>query len=214
MTRIYMVDDHELVRDGLRAMLEAGGHTVVGVADEPARALAEVLQLAPDLLLLDLNLAQGGSGLDLLTELRRRALPVRTLVLTISARPQDVATAVQLGAAGYLLKNSSRADLLAAIEAVMSGKSVLGRDVGELALRALQGDHEADRLALLSPRERQILAMVVRGQTSPAIGERLHLSPNTVDTYRSRIMVKLGLDDLPALVRFAIRAGVIDTDGN
>jgi len=214
MSRIYIVDDHELVRDGLRAMVEAGGHTVVGVEEEPVRALADVLRLSPDLLLLDLNLAKGSSGLDLLTEIRRRSLPLRTLVLTISAKPQDVATAVQLGAAGYLLKNASRADLLAAIDTVMAGQSYLGRDVGELAVRALQGERDADPLAPLSPRERQILARVVRGQSSAAIGLALHLSPNTVDTYRSRLMVKLGLEDLPALVRFAIRAGVISADGN
>ena len=213
MTRIFIVDDHALMRDGIRAMVEAGGHEVVGVSEEPNSALADIVRLAPALVLLDLHLAEGRSGLELLTEIRRRALPVRTLILTMSAQPRDVATAVQLGAAGYLLKNSPRADLINAIDTVLAGRRYLGPDVGELAAQALTSGGELDLLRLLSPRERQIIAMVVRGQTSTVIGKTLHLSPRTVDTYRSRVMSKVGVSDLASLVRFAIRTGLIDVDG-
>ena len=201
------------MRDGIRAMVEAGGHEVVGVSEEPNSALADIIRLDPALVLLDLHLAEGRSGLELLTEIRRRALPVRTLILTMSAQPRDVAKAVQLGAAGYLLKNSPRADLMKAIDTVLAGRRYLGPDVGELAAQALTEDNEVDLLALLSPRERQIIAMVVRGQTSTVIGKTLHLSPRTVDTYRSRVMSKVGVSDLASLVRFAIRTGLIDVDG-
>ena len=213
MTRIFIVDDHALMRDGIRAMVEAGGHEVVGVSEEPNSALADIIRLDPALVLLDLHLAEGRSGLELLTEIRRRALPVRTLILTMSAQPRDVAKAVQLGAAGYLLKNSPRADLMKAIDTVLAGRRYLGPDVGELAAQALTEDNEVDLLALLSPRERQIIAMVVRGQTSTVIGKTLHLSPRTVDTYRSRVMSKVGVSDLASLVRFAIGTGLIDVDG-
>ncbi len=201
------------MRDGIRAMVEAGGHEVVGVSEEPNSALADIVRLAPALVLLDLHLAEGRSGLELLTEIRRRALPVRTLILTMSAQPRDVATAVQLGAAGYLLKNSPRADLMNAIDTVVAGRRYLGPEVGELAAQALTSGSELDLLRLLSPRERQIIAMVVRGQTSTVIGKTLHLSPRTVDTYRSRVMSKVGVSDLASLVRFAIRTGLIDVDG-
>jgi DNA-binding NarL/FixJ family response regulator len=212
LTRIYLVDDHAIVRDGLRAMLESAGYQVVGEASEPTAALAEVSRLQPNLLLLDLSLGTR-SGLELLTELQRRDLPVRCLVLTMSAQPRHVAEAMRLGAWGYILKGSPRGELLRAIDAVASGRRHLGPEVADLAVRALTATNEADLLAGLSPRERQIIVMVVNGQTSPAIGEQLHLSPKTIDTYRSRLMAKLGVGDLTALVRYAIRSGLIDADG-
>lgn len=213
MSRIYLVDDHTIVRDGLRSMLEASGHEVAGEASDPTTALADVQRLRPDLVLLDLSLDRR-SGFELLTEIHRRALPVRCLVLTMSAQPRHVAEAMRLGAAGYLLKGSPRAELLKAIDAVLQGRRHLGPEVAELAVQALTTSSEADLLSDLSPRERQIITMVVKGLSSPMIAEQLHLSPKTVDTYRSRLMAKVGVNDVTALVRFAIRAGLIDADGN
>lgn len=213
MSRIYLVDDHAIVRDGLRSMLEAAGYEVVGESADPTVALGDLLRLQPDLLLLDLSL-ESRSGFELLTELHRRSLPVRALVLTMSAQPRHVAEALRLGAAGYLLKGSPRAELLQAIERVLRGQRHLGSEVAALAVQALTADVEGDLLGELSPRERQIVTMVVKGQSSHAIGQLLHLSPKTVDTYRSRLMAKLGVGDVPALVRFAIRSGLIDADGN
>lgn len=212
--RVYLVDDHAIVRDGLRAMLEAGGYEVVGEAADPTPALAEILKLQPQIVLLDLSLGSR-SGFELLEEIQRRVLPVRVVVLTMSAQPSHVAEAMRLGAASYVLKGASRAELMQAIAAVAEGRRFIGPEVGELAVQALTtaggGD---DPLAGLSLRERQIITMVVRGQSSPMIAEQLHLSPKTVDTYRSRLMAKLGVNDVTALVRFAIRSGLIDTDGN
>ncbi len=213
MKTVYLVDDHTIVRDGLRAMLEAGGYEVVGEAADPTVALGEVLRLNPDLLLLDLSLDQH-SGFELLTEIHRRELPVRCIVLTMSAQPRHVADAMRLGAAGYLLKGSPRAELMRAIDEVSRGRRHLGPEVAELALQALTADPVDDPLSQLSPRERQIIVRVVQGQSSAAIGAALHLSPKTVDTYRSRLMTKLGVGDVTALVRFAIRAGLIDAQGD
>ncbi len=213
MSRIYLVDDHAILRDGIRAMLEAEGHEIVGEAADITTALADVMRLLPELVLLDLNL-QDCSGLELLAEAQRRALAVRFLVLTMSSQPRHVADAVRLGAAGYILKGSARVELLRAINAVLGGRRYLGSDAAELAAQALTAPADADPLATLSPRERQIITMVVKGQSSPMIGKQLHLSPKTVDTYRGRLMAKLGCNDLPALVRLAIRTGLIDADGN
>ena len=213
MSRIYLVDDHTLVRDGLRSMLESGRHQVVGEASEPTVALAELIQLEPELLLLDLHL-EHRSGFELLSEIQRRALTVRTLILTMSVKPRDVAEAMRMGAVGYLLKDSSRAELLQAVEMASRGQRHLGPEVAELAVQAFTEADVGDLLADLSPRERQIITLVVKGQTSQSIGDQLHLSPKTVDTYRSRLMSKLGVGNLTALVRFAIRTGLIDTDGN
>lgn len=213
MSRIYLVDDHVILRDGLRAVLEAAGHTVLGESADPTTALGELLRLEPDLLLLDLSLGER-SGFELLGELHRRELPLRCIVLTMSAQPRHVAEAMRLGASGYVLKGSAGGELLRAIDNVMQGRRHLGPEVAELAVQALTNGGAVDLLAELSPRERQIITMVVKGASSTMIGQQLHLSPKTVDTYRSRLMAKLGVGDLPALVRLAIRTGLIDADGN
>ena len=208
MSNIYLVDDHTLMRDGLRALLEAAGHRVVGESADPTRALAQLRELGPVVVLLDLHLDQR-SGFELLTELQRRAPEVRSIVLTMSAQPRHVAEALRLGAAGYVLKGSPAAQLLQAVDAVSKGQRFLGPDVAELAVQGFTapGDNALDTLSV---RERQIVLMVVQGQSSAEIGRALHLSPKTVDSYRSRIMAKLGAPDVPALVRFAIRHGLID----
>ena len=211
MSRIYIVDDHTIVRDGLRAMLESGQHQVVGESADLTQAMADLNRLEPDVVLLDLDLG-GRSGLELLSDLQRRNLAVRVLVLTMSVKPRDVAEAIRLGARGYLLKDCSRQELLGAVDSILRGHRHLGPEVAELAVQAFTDIGKIDPLADLSPRERQIITLVVLGQTSLSIGERLHLSPKTVDSYRSRLMAKLGVSDITGLVRFAIRAGLIDTE--
>lgn len=213
MSRVYLVDDHAMLRDGLRAVLEAAGHEVVGESAVPTEALAELRRLAPELLLLDLQLGQH-SGFELLAELQRRQLDVRTIVLTMSAQPRHVAEALRAGASGYVLKGAPASELLDAIDRVGKGQRFLGAEVADLAVAGLTSPMPppAAALAALSARERQIVELVVRGESSASIGALLHLSPKTIDSYRSRMMAKLGTADLPALVRFAIRAGLITAD--
>ncbi len=210
MSLLYLVDDHTLLRDGLRAVLQAAGHQVVGESVDPTQALAELRGLGPVVVLLDLHLGQR-SGFELLTELQRRAPEVRAIVLTMSAQPRHVAEALRLGAAGYVLKGSPASQLLEAVDAVDKGQRFLGSDVADLAVQGLTAPGDG-ALDTLSVRERQIVLMVVQGQSSTEIGRALHLSPKTVDSYRSRIMAKLATPDVPALVRFAIRHGLIDAD--
>lgn len=209
MSRLYLVDDHRIVREGLRAVLEAAGHEVVGESDEPTHALAELVRLSPEVLLLDLSLGDR-SGFELLAEAQRRALPVRTIVLSMSAQPRHVGEALRLGALAYVLKGSPTSELLQAIVTVLGGRRHLSADVADLAVQALTDGEGNDKFTTLSPRERQIVVMVVQGRSSAAIGQRLHLSPKTVDTYRSRLMGKLGVGDVPSLVRLAIRNGLIE----
>jgi DNA-binding NarL/FixJ family response regulator len=210
MTRLYLVDDHQIMREGLRSLLEAGGHEVVGESADPTQALADLLRLRPEVLLLDLNLG-GRSGFELLAELERRHLPIRSVVLTMSAQPRHVAESLRMGASGYVLKGSAGSDLMSAIDAAVQGRKHLGAEVAELALQVFM-QQERHPLGALSPRERQIITMVVNGQSSAEIGLALHLSPKTVATYRSRLMGKLGVSDVPGLVRLAIRHKLIDSD--
>ena len=209
MARLYLIDDHALIRDGLRALLGAAGHVVVGESDAPTPALAELQRLEPDIVLVDLSLGER-SGFELLEELQRRKLPVRVTVLTMSDQPRHVAEALRLGASGYVLKGSPSTSLLHAIDAVAQGRRHLGPNESELALQGLS--QTADLAKALSARERQVLVMVARGASSTEIGASLHLSPKTVDTYRSRLMAKLELADVTALVRWAIREGLVGLD--
>ncbi|MDE2368127.1 MAG: response regulator transcription factor [Burkholderiales bacterium] len=211
MSRIYLVDDHVMMRDGVAALLGAAGHEVAGETADPTVALAEIQRLRPALALLDLNLGPR-SGFELLAELHKRQLEVRAIVLSMSTQPRDVAEALRLGAAGYLLKGAPSAELLQAIETVLAGRRYLSVEVAELAVQGLTAVDEQVALKSLSPRERQMASLVVRGHSSAEIGALLHLSPKTVDSYRSRLMSKLGVADVPALVRFAIRAGIIRAD--
>lgn len=213
MSDIYVVDDHALMRDGLRVVLEHGGHRVVGETGDVGQALLDIPRLKPCVVLVDLHLGER-SGMELLERLPSLTPFTRYVVLTMLAQPGHVAEAFRLGASGYVLKGSPAAEVLRAVDEVRQGYRHLGPGVKELADRALVDTNPGGVLGLLSARERQIIAMVVRGRSSAAIAETLHLSPKTVDTYRSRIMAKLEVNDVPALVRLAIREGLISADEN
>jgi len=207
MARIYLIDDHPIVRAGLSALLQGAGHTIVGEGEDITQALSEVNRLAPDVLMLDLNL-DGRSGFEVLAEMQRRQMSTRVIVLSMSDQPRNVAEALRMGASGYVLKGSASMELVAAVAAVQQGRRYLGDGLTDIAVQGLTTD--AERGNTLSPRERQILVMVASGKSSAAIGDVLHLSPKTVDTYRSRLMAKLALADVPALVRWAIREKLIE----
>lgn len=207
MARIYLIDDHPIVRAGLSALLQGAGHTIVGEGEDVTQALSEVNRLVPDVLMLDLQL-DGRSGFEVLAEMQRRQLATRVIVLSMSDQPRNVAEALRMGASGYVLKGSASVELVAAVDAVTQGRRYLGEGLTDIAVQGLTTD--AERGNTLSPRERQILVMVASGKSSAAIGEELHLSPKTVDTYRSRLMAKLELADVPALVRWAIREKLIE----
>ncbi|NCT97541.1 MAG: response regulator transcription factor [Comamonadaceae bacterium] len=211
MSDIYLVDDHAMLRDGLKAVLEDAGHRVVGESADPTAALAEIVRLVPSVVLLDLHLGLR-SGFELLEQLVQRKAPSRVVMLTMSAQPRHVAEAMRLGAFGYVLKGSPAREVLEAVEAVAAGRKHLGGPVAQLAVEGLTQVEDNNPLAALSVRERQVIQLVVQGHTSAAIGEQLHLSPKTVESYRSRLMAKLGVSDLPALVRLAIREGLISAD--
>ena len=209
MARIYLVDDHVILREALSALLATSGHEVVGQSQEPASALAEIRLLRPDVLLVDLDLGLR-SGFELLADITRRGVSIKTIVMTMSKRPADVAEALRSGADGYVLKGSESAELLRAIETVLAGGRHFEGPVAELAVQALTMRDDDSMLASLSARERQIIVMVANGRSSTEIGADLNLSPKTVDTYRSRLMAKVGAAGLPDLVRFALRCGLIE----
>jgi two-component system, NarL family, invasion response regulator UvrY len=211
MARLYLVDDHPVVREGLRAVLEAAGHDVVGEAGDATHALVDLQRLQPQIVLLDLNLG-ARSGIDVMDELRLRAVNAAVIVLTVSDQPRHVAQALRAGAQGYLLKGAGSAELLDAVARVAAGRHYLAPGLADVAVRGLAA--RASSIEELSARERQIVVRVAMGDTSAQIAEQLHLSSKTVDTYRSRAMAKLGVSDLPGLVRWAVREGLVDLNGD
>jgi two-component system invasion response regulator UvrY len=208
LARVYLVDDHIILRDALCALLSAHGHEVIGQSDEPTRALAEIRDALPDVALVDIGLGLR-SGFELLAEVRRRNLRVKVIMITMSDQPRDVAEALHQGADGYVLKHSSGQDLMQALHAVMHGERWFAGRVADLAVQALAMRDDPSALSSLSVRERQVVLMVVNGRSSAEIGTELHLSSKTIDSYRSRLMSKIGVRDVPGLVRFALRVGLI-----
>lgn len=208
---IYLVDDHAMLREGLCKVLEKAGHRVVGEADHPAAAIADIARLQPSVVLLDLNLPPH-SGFEVLEEVQRLHLSSRVIMLSMSDNPRHVAAAMRLGAFGYVLKDSASLELLNAVEVVANGHRYLCRRASTLAVEGLMAESRSEAILSLSPRERQVILMVVRGLTSAAIGGQLDLSPKTVESYRARIMAKLDVDDVPALVRLAVREGLIGVE--
>ena len=211
MARIYLVDDHAVLREAMSGLLAAQGHEVVGQSDDPMAAAIEIVDRGPDLVLVDLKLGQR-SGFELLAELQRRAIKVKVIVATMSALPRDVAEAIRYGAQGYVLKGSTASEWMQAIDAVLMGQRHYEGKVAELAVQAFTAPDDQSALASLSARERQVITLVVNGRSSAEIGAELHLSPKTVDSYRSRLMLKVGVRDVQGLVRFALRAGLIEAE--
>ncbi len=209
MIRILLVDDHALVREGVSRLLEAQTDMrVIGSFGEPDAALAFAAREEPDVAVVDIAMPQA-SGIELARRLRAASPDTQLLVLTMHSNPEYVHQALLAGALGYVAKESAGPVLVEAVRAVQAGRRYLSESLGTEALRRyLQRGEDSDPLGRLSAREREVLRHTVEGRTIAETAQRLGLSPKSVETYRSRLMTKLGIEDLPALVKFAIRHGV------
>ena len=208
MIKVLIVDDHELVRAGLRSRLEAERDVVVvGEADRAETAVVEARKLQPDLVLLDVLLPRK-SGYEAIPELTQAAPGARVLVVSSLTSPSGVRRALSAGAAGYLPKRASDRDLLAAIRLVAGGSGYVDPDLGA---RLVNPSGSAE-LEPLSERERDVLHLLALGHTNQEIGGKLFISVRTVDTHRAHIMQKLQLDTRAELVMFALANGVIGAE--
>lgn len=211
--RIMLVDDHALVREGVRHVLTSTpGFEVVAEAGDGETALALAPEAAPDLVVLDLSMP-GGTGLDVATRLRAELPEVRILILSVHDHPEYVLGAVRAGAQGYLRKDTSPAELREAIRAVARGESYFSPNVARHLTAAVRGESDrgtpVERLVKLAPREREVLGGIAAGETSREIAARLGLSPRTVETYRENLMRKLEIRTVAGLTRFALDAGLV-----
>jgi DNA-binding NarL/FixJ family response regulator len=209
--RVLLADDHTLVRAGLRGLLSGiVGVEVVGEAEDGHEALRLAEQLHPDVALLDIGMP-GLNGLDAATQLIKTDSRVRVLILSMHTSEEYVLRALRAGCAGYLLKRSAVSELEVAVRAVARGETYLSPTVSKQVVEDYLGrtGGSADPLEALTPRQREILQMVAEGHTSKEVAERLRLSFKTVEAHRAQIMERLGLADVTALVRFAVRVGLI-----
>jgi two-component system, NarL family, response regulator NreC len=211
--RVILADDHLVVRAGLKALLGATRDIeVVGEATNGRDAVALVDRLAPHVAVLDLDMPLMG-GLDATKELVERASPTRVLILTMHTEDENLVTLLEAGAAGYLVKNAAERELADAVRAVAAG-SLYVQPAASLTLAravARRAEHadEREKYLQLSERERDVLVLVASGHSASEIGEKLFISPKTVETYKQRITEKLDLSNRPDYVQFCLRLGLL-----
>lgn len=207
--RVLLVDDHAIVRDGLRFLLEAhDDFEVVGGAANGRDAVRAARDLQPDVVIMDLAMPEL-NGTEATHQIHDACPGTQVLVLSMHSTAEHIYRAFQAGAQGYLLKESAGPELLAAVRTVHAGRRYLSQKIAETVVDDyIRERHAASPLESLSGRERQILQQIAEGKSSAETARALCLSPKTVETYRSRMMKKLGIVDFPALVRFAIQHGL------
>jgi DNA-binding NarL/FixJ family response regulator len=205
---VFIADDHAIVRDGLVALLSAHpGLEIAGTAASGSDAVEQVRRLRPGIVILDISMP-GLDGIEAARQIRLALPDTAIVVLSMHAGIEYVVRALEAGARGYLLKESASAEIIDAIRAVGGGQRYLSRKVAEILAQGISERKGVSALDSLSRREREVLRLVVDGNSSATIGKLLHLSPKTVDSYRSRLMQKLGVSQLAGLIKFAIQHGV------
>jgi two-component system response regulator NreC len=207
--KLLLADDHPVVREGLRALLEAeADFEVVGQAENGDEVAALVDQLQPDVVVLDLMMP-GRSGLDVIEDLAERSPGAQILVLSMLQNDAYVFEALNHGASGYALKQAEASELPRAIRDVAAGRPYLSPALSERAMKAYAGKPQSDPYDTLTAREREVLVLVTEGHTSASVAERLFISPRTVESHRAHIMRKLGLRTQVELIRYALHQGIL-----
>jgi len=207
---VMLADDHAVVRDGLRALLEGGNDLqVVAVAGNGREAVSEALRLRPDIVIMDIAMPEL-DGVEATRRIVERSPETRVLILSMYLSAEHIYRALQAGAQGYVLKESAGEEVVDAIRALRAGKRYLSHRITETVIDDyLREGTNVSPLDSLSLRERDVLQLVVEGRTNAAIAQALSLSPKTVETYRARIMKKLKVRDTVELVKFSMRHGLI-----
>ena len=209
---VFLADDHAIVRDGLMVLLEAQNDIkVVGTAADGQQALKMIEANPPDIVLMDISMPKL-NGIDTAARLAKSCKSTRIIILSMHANADYIFRAIKAGAHGYLLKESAGQEVIKAIRQVYSGnryfsERVSGEIIDDYLFERLE-KQAFPSIDQLSARERETLQLVVEGKSSAEIAEMLFLSPKTVETYRSRIMEKLNIHDIPGLVKFAIQNGL------
>ena len=210
--RVLIADDHAVVAEGLRHLVEAESYIeVVACVGDGREAVQQARDTRPDVVLMDLSMPEL-NGADATRAILERDPQCRVIVLSMYSQREYVRRALKAGAAGYVVKRSAAKEVVEAIRAVHAGQRYLSPRVADVVLEDYTDDKQDDPLARLSAREREVLQLLAEGRTGAQIAERLSLSQKTVETYRARLVEKLGIRDLAGLVRFAIQKGLVSLD--
>lgn len=209
---VFLADDHAVVRDGLRALLEAQHDIqVLGDAANGRDAVRRVAELRPDVVIMDIAMPEL-NGIEATQQILDLCPSTQVIILSIFSTAEHIFRALEAGARGYLLKESAGIEVVKAVRAVHARRRYLSQKISDTAiedyLRQRNSVKVKSPLARLSPREREILQLVVEGKSSAEIADSLPLSIKTVESYRSRLMKKLGIHNLPGLTKFAIQHGI------
>ncbi|MDF3195055.1 MAG: DNA-binding response regulator [Gammaproteobacteria bacterium HGW-Gammaproteobacteria-13] len=209
--RVVLVDDHELVRAGIRSLLIEAGYQVVAEGSDGDQVEALVESHQPDVLLLDLTMRRC-SGLEALTMVRSRWPQLPVILLSMHDTRDYVLKAMQMGASGYLLKDAAVIELQLALQSVLGGHRYLSPRVAGQVIDAASGRGGEDPLELLTSRQQEVLYWLAKGKSNKEVAFILNLSVKTVDTHRAQIMERLAIRDLAGLVMYALRRGIIKLD--
>jgi DNA-binding NarL/FixJ family response regulator len=210
--RILIADDHGVVAEGLKHLIEAQADMqVVAIAADGREAVRVAREAQPDVVLMDLSMPEL-NGADAARAILERDAKCRVIVLSMYSDREYVRRALKAGAAGYVVKRSAAKEVVEAIRAVFGGGRYLSPRVADVVIDDYADDKADDLLARLSAREREVLQLLAEGRTGAEIAQRLSLSQKTVETYRARLVEKLGIRDVAGLVRFAIQRGLVSLD--
>jgi len=212
-TRILLVDDHNVVREGLQALIEKEPDMkVVAAVDNGRDAISKALELAPDLVVMDIGMP-GLNGIDATRQILAKRPQTRVLCLSVHREQRLVSAMLEAGASGYLLKTGARKELIGAARAVANGETYLSPPIaGDVVEHHVRGKGEGKGGAYgdLSEREREVLQLIAEGHHTKMIANRLHISPKTVLAHRESAMSKLGIDSIAGLTRYALREGLAE----
>ena len=211
--RVLLADDHQLMRSGIRLMLERETNlSVVGEANDGREAVALAKSLRPDVVVMDIGMANL-NGIEAAQQMTGDRAEIAVVMLSMHSDESYVLRALKAGARGYLLKDSAEADLIKAVHAVAGGKSFFSPAVSKVLLddyvRKLRRSGTEDAYDLLTPREREVLQLIAEGKSNKDIANLLNLSVYTVESHRSNLMEKLNVRGLPELILYAVRKGII-----
>jgi DNA-binding NarL/FixJ family response regulator len=209
---VFIADDHAMMREGLRLIIEPERDiSVIGQAADGHQAVRLIQQLAPDVVIMDIAMPQL-NGIEATEQIVNSKTSTRIIILSMHSSKEHIFRALEAGAKGYLLKESAGKEMVKAIRTVYTGRRFLSDQISQTVIEDYihqrRKDSKESPIKRLSSREREVLQLVVEGKSSAEIASSLFLSPKTIETYRSRLMQKLGIKDLPALVKFAIQHGM------
>ncbi len=209
---VFLADDHTVMRNGLQLILQAEPDIkVAGEASDGHEAVRSVMKLCPDIVIMDIAMP-GLNGIEATKKITTECPSIKVLILSIHSTAEHIFRALQAGAQGYLMKESAGSEVIKAVHALHTGRRYLSEKISETVINDYLKQRDLEKakspLESLSEREREILQLTAEGKTSAEIAHILFISPKTVETYRSRLMHKLEIEDLPSLVKFAIQYGL------